>query len=283
MANAIGSPVRERDEAGRVGEDGHGESTVQSAEKALAVVEVLIREGAPLTAREIAERCGINRTTAYRFLNALMRSDWVAKQAERPAYGLSLRFLMLARLLVDQRDIVAEIRPQLEALALACRETIHLGILDGFEVVHVFKVDSPERIGISSRVGSRAVPHVTGLGKALLALSPPPFVAAYLEHARRLPAPFALRDPAPLVADLEATRRRGYSLDNEEDSIGVRCVGVAIRGVGGEPAFALSMTGPAGRITDERIAACAPLLVRAAGDISARLGWEPEGADGGAV
>src|SRR5581483_3641339 len=135
-------------------------------------VELLMRTDAPQSARELAERSGINRTTAHRIINALMHRGWIERQPGAAAYRLSLRFLALERASLQKRDVVAEIRPTLERLALLSRETVHLGVLDGFEVVHIDKVDSPERIGVSSQIGSRAVPHVTGLGKALLAAGP---------------------------------------------------------------------------------------------------------------
>lgn len=146
--------------------------------------------------------------------------------------------------------------------------------MDGYEIVHIDRVESPERVGISSKVGSRAVPHVTGLGKAILAASADAVVDAYLQQARRFPAPYTVRDPAPLRREIELTRDRGYSIDNEEDSIGVRCLGVAIRAVGGAPLFAISLTGPSPRFTAERLAACAPDAVAIARTLSFQFGWE---------
>jgi DNA-binding IclR family transcriptional regulator len=88
-----------------------------------------------------------------------------------------------------------------------------------------------------------------------------------------------MADPAAretLRADLARTRARGYSVDDEEDSVGVRCLGVAVRGADGLPAFAISLTGPSPRLTRERIAALAPEVVATAADLSRQFGWEPE-------
>ena len=73
----------------------------------------------------------------------------------------------------------------MERLSLLSRETVHLGVLDNHDVLHIEKVDSPEIVGVSSRVGTRAAPHVTGLGKALLASGPDEELEAYIEHARK--------------------------------------------------------------------------------------------------
>jgi IclR family transcriptional regulator, acetate operon repressor len=167
------------------------------------------------------------------------------------------------------------VRPTLERLSHVSRETVHLGVLDGFEVVHVDKVDSPEMVGVSSKVGTRAVPHVTALGKALLAAGPDDLIDAYVVHARAIAPPFRLVDEAALRRDLARARERGYSLDDEESTAGVRCLGVPIRGADGVPLFSLSITGPSARFTAERAAACAPEAMAAAGALSAQFGWSP--------
>lgn len=253
-----------------------------SVEKALAIVELLLRHDVVLSAREVALRTGINRTTAHRLLSVLVGRGWADKAPGTVGYRLSLRFLALARIALQGRDFADEVRPTLERLSHLSRETTHLGVLDGFEVVHVDKVDSPEMVGVSSKVGTRATPHVTALGKALLAAGPDDVLGSYLVHARSLPAPDRLVDETTFLADVARARERGYSLDDEESTAGVRCLGVAIRGAGGEPLFAVSITGPSARFTAERATACAPEAQAAARILSAQFGWSPEPATGDA-
>ena len=248
------------------------QSAVLSVDKALLVVELLMADEGALPAREIAARLSINRTTAHRLLNALIHRGWIEKPPGAAAYRLSLKFLALAHVAAQRRPFVDEIRPTLVRLSLVSRETVHLGVLDGFDVVHVDKVDSPERVGIASKVGSRAIPHQTGLGKALIAAGSDEYLEEYIAHWRARD-PANAPDPAAFRAEIAETRARGYSIDDEEDSIGVRCLGVAIRGAGSEPVFSLSVTGPSGRFTAERLAACAPTAIAAGRDLSRQLGW----------
>lgn len=249
---------------------------VQSVEKALAIVELLMRHGEAMPAREIATRIGINRTTAHRLLNSLMRRGWVEKEPEGAAYRISLRHLVLSTLAYQQRDVLNAMRPTLARLSELSRETVHVGVLDGYHIVHVDKVDSPERVGVSSTIGTRALAHLTSLGKAILAVSPEETVEAYLAHAKRHPEQDTRLDTAWLLADLERTRQRGYSVDDEEDSLGVRCIGSAIVAGDGEPILAVSITGPAGRFTMERATSCAPALMEATAALSREFGWTPE-------
>lgn len=248
-------------------------SAARSVDKALATVEVLLRATAPASARDIAERAGVNRTTAHRLLNALIRRGWAEKVPGTSGYRLNLRFLALAQLALQGRDFMGEVRPIMERLSDVSREAVHLGVLDGFEVVHVDKVDSPEMVGVASKVGTRAVPHVTALGKALLAAGPDEMVAAYIAHARVLAPPFRLSDEDRLRADLRRVRERGFSLDDEESSAGIRCLGVPILGADGAPLFALSITGPSARFTADRATTCAPEAMTAARALSVQFGW----------
>ncbi|MGH2557759.1 MAG: IclR family transcriptional regulator [Thermomicrobiales bacterium] len=255
------------------------QATLLSVDKALLVVELLLRHPDPLSARAIAELLGINRTTTHRLLNALIYRGWIEKPAGTASYRLSLKFLALAHVASQSRSFILEVRPVLDRLSRLSRETVHLGVLDGFEVVHIDKVESPERVGISSRVGSRAVPHVTGLGKALLAASPDAAVERYLRQATGRTAPERITNPDAFLEEIQETRERGYSIDNEEDSIGVRCLGVAVLGAGGSPLFAISLTGPSPRFTQQRVEELAPDVLTTARDLSHQFGWEPVGVD----
>lgn len=162
----------------------------------------------------------------------------------------------------------------MERLSLLSRETVHLGVLDTHDVLHIEKVESPEIVGVSSRVGTRALPHVTGLGKALLASGPDEELDAYIEHARTrssLSPPF---DPEAFRAEIALARRRGYSVDDGESSAGVRCLAVAIRGVGGSPLFAISVTEPSGRFTSERMESCVPEMLAVARELTTQFGGD---------
>ena len=249
-------------------------STVQSVDKALMIVEALLREGQALSAREIALRTGINRTTAHRLINALMQRGWLEKSPEAAAYRLSLKFLVLTNVVFQSRNVLDAIRPTLVELSERSRETVHVGVLDGYEVIHVDKVDSPERVGVSSKVGVRAEPRFTSLGKALLAAASDDILAGYATVAASHPGerPF---DAAAFQEEIARTRARGYSLDDEDDSVGVRCIGAAVRSGSGEPLFAVSITGPAGRFTRERAETIAPALIATADALSRQLGWNP--------
>lgn len=275
MVDQVIAPVRPMNDRQLQPLSGESE-TVQSVDRALAIVELLLRSGETLTVREVALGTGINRTTAHRLLASLHRRGWI-ERAAAAGFRPSLRFLALVRASLDGRNFVDEVRPAMERLSLLSRETVHLGVLDNNEVLHIEKVDSPELVGVSSRIGTRAAPHVTGLGKALLAAGPDEECEAYIAQAqaRPDPYPYALVDTDGLRQEIALARERGYSIDDGESSPGVRCLAVAIRGVDDRPLFALSLTGPAARFTPERMETCVPELLDVAASLSLQFGGEP--------
>jgi DNA-binding IclR family transcriptional regulator len=275
--NTIDAPVRDQNTI-------HGESSASSAvdqstllsvDKALSIVEILMRRTEPLSARAIADAAGINRTTTHRLLNALIHRGWIEKPAGTASYRLGLKFVALAHVGSLSRSFFDEVRPAMERLSRLTRETVHLGVLDGWDVLHVDKIDSLEHVGIASKIGSRGIPHSTGLGKALLAAGPDRVIDEYVAYATGPEPRSRLVDVAKFREEIARTRERGYSIDDEDDSIGVRCLGVAVLGAGNAPLFAMSLTGPSPRFTLERVATYAPEAMATARALSLQLGWEP--------
>ncbi len=248
--------------------------SLQSVERALRVVEVLVHEARPMSVREISEQIGINRTTAHRLVATLCASGW-AERAPDGRFQLSVKFLAIGHVINEQRRFLDEIRPELMRLSQLTRETIHVGVRDGFEIVHVDKIESLEHVGVSSRIGTRGSVQSTSLGLALIAAQDDTEVEHYLTRAVELPAPLGVADPERFRVLIEETRARGFSLDDEDDSIGVRCIGVAVRGPDTNPLFAISITGPSPRFTREAALRFGPELVRTGERLSRTFGYLP--------
>ena len=129
---------------------------------------------------------GINRTTAHRLLASLHRRGWIERAPGTTGFRPSLRYLALVRAALNGRDFVDEVRPTMERLSLLSRETVHLGVLDNHDVLHIAKVDSPEIVGLSSRVGTRATP--ISPGSARLCSPPVRTTSSTPTSPRRKPA-----------------------------------------------------------------------------------------------
>jgi DNA-binding IclR family transcriptional regulator len=164
----------------------------------------------------------------------------------------------------------------LEHLAKQTGETAHLAVLDKGEVLHLDKVESEHALRMTVAVGSSAPATTSALGKALLAYVPDDQLAAVIS-SRGLPAGRgnSITTVANLREELQSIRSRGYAVDNEEQSEGLRCFAAAVRGFSGDALASLSVAGPSIRLTDDRIPFVVKLVVQAAGALSEELGAGP--------
>lgn len=246
--------------------------SLQSVERALRVVEVLVHEGRPMSVREISEQIGINRTTAHRLVATLCACGW-AERAPDGRFQLSVKFLAIGHVINHQRRFLDEIRPELVWLSQLTRETVHVGVLDRLEIVHIDKIESMERVGVSSRIGTRGAVHSTSLGMAIMAAQDEQVVERYIEEASALEPPLGLTDPDRFRERLAEAHTLGFTMDDEDDSVGVRCIGIAVRGPDAQPLFAISVTGPSPRFTREIALQQGPELTRSADRLSTRFGY----------
>lgn len=240
--------------------------TVQSVTRAFALLEALAASGGEGALASLAAETGLAVPTAHRLLGTLYHLGYV-RQLEDRRYALGAGLIGLGRQAVPHLADVAA--PLLARLEDAFHETANLAVLDGDLVLYAGQVASRQRMRMFTEVGRRVLPHSTGVGKAMLSTMPEPHVRALIARTG-LPrfTPQTLTDADAFIADLRRSRARGFAADDSEQEVGVRCIAVAVPGLG-QPA-ALSVSGPAARITDARV----PEVVQALTDAAAELAGE---------
>lgn len=246
---------------------------VQSVERSFTLLEHMANAGGDVTLSELAAVSGLPLPTIHRLIRTLVNAGYVRQEPSR-RYTLGPRLIRLGE--SAGRMLGNWARPHLTHLVESLGETANLAMLDGEEIVYVAQVPSKHAMRMFTEVGRRVLPHCTGVGKALLAELPNREVEAILKRTG-MPVHTAttLTEPAQLLASLDTIRERGYAVDEGEQEVGVRCVAVV---VGDAPArVALSISGPAARVTDELVQAAAPALQAAATAFAADL------ADGGST
>jgi DNA-binding IclR family transcriptional regulator len=244
-----------------------------TALKAVAVIEFLtgVREGLGLN--EIARRLGSSRGSALRILAALARKGLVTQDSGNHHYRLTLRLLELGNQVLEQIEIQTIAKPHLERLSQLSGETAHLGVLDGWDIIFVGKAEPANPIRLHSRIGYRVPSHCTALGKALLASLPPEQLQHYIAvHPLTPMTPRTITSPQRLVAHLAHVRAQGYAVDAEDHRPGICCVGAPIYAHRGQTVAAVSISGPAFRMTAKRIPSLVKLVKDAADAISRELG-----------
>jgi DNA-binding IclR family transcriptional regulator len=258
----LGVEWRERDSMTLVEMPAQPYNGSKTVEKSLRILELLLTAQGGLSIGEVARRTAMHRASVHRLLTSLHSLGWVERPAERPVYRISLRLYALAHVFVKNYNVIERLTPLLVELCQRSRETVHLGVLDGLDVLHIARQESPERVGVASRIGSRGWAHTSGMGKALLAGQPDEALTAYIAHSG-LPGmtEHSITSPEAFWTEIARIRKRGYSIDNEEDSIGVRCLGTTLPSAHGAPVLAVSITGPSPRFTLAGAYQFAPILL----------------------
>jgi IclR family transcriptional regulator, acetate operon repressor len=218
--------------------------TVQSVDRALAVLEALARAERPVGVAELAIETGLPQGTAHRLLQSLQQRGYVRHEASRK-YALGTAGLRLGD--AAQRSLARSARPYLGQLVELSGETANLAVLEGDDVVYVGQVSSPHTLRMFAEVGRHVPPHSTAVGKVLLAHLPRDRALGVLRRTGLPPrTPSTVTDLDELVRQLDLVREQGWAADDEEQEAGVRCVAVPV-GSGDRVVAAMSVSGPAER------------------------------------
>jgi DNA-binding IclR family transcriptional regulator len=256
-----------------MGNNGGGEAgPVQSVDRAVAILEILARDGeAGVT--EVARELGVHKSTASRLLAALDRRELVTQDAARGRFRLGIGIVRLAGAAARGLDVVQESRPVCRALALEVGETVNVAILSGRDALYLDQVAGPAALSPHNWAGQRIPLHATSDGKVLLAYLPADEVASHLVPPLRRFTDRTVATPAAFARVLAEVRQRGYATAVEELEEGLTAVAAPVRDAEGNVIASISASGPSFRIPAERIAGLAGSVRRAAAEISRRLGW----------
>lgn len=240
---------------------------VQSLERAFDLLERMADAGGEVGLSELSTSSGLPLPTIHRLMRTLVACGYVRQQPNR-RYALGPRLIRLGE--SASRLLGTWARPHLTRLVEETGETVNMALLDGDEIVYVAQVPSKHSMRMFTEVGRRVLPHSTGVGKALLADFPPQEVRALLARTG-MPAATekTITTPEGFLAALEDVRRQGYAIDDNEQELGVRCLAVPVPG-SPTPA-ALSISGPAGRVTEAATERIVPVLREAASELSRAL------------
>lgn len=249
-----------------------GEGTA-SLEKAIDVLEAVGDSPDGIGHLELAERIGLPKTTVYRILATLVARGLVWRDPIRHAYCLGSRTIELARKAYAMPDLVAAARFELRTLRDLTGETTYLAALDGADAISLERCEGAHNVRSASVLGVRKPLYCTSQGKAMLSRLPDAERDALVAAMTLRPlTPKTLTDRRSLRKELKATAERGYAIDEEEIVMGVRCVGAPIVDPRGRVRGAISIAGPAYRMTRERVEQLGPEVAEAGRRIGQQLG-----------
>jgi len=249
--------------------------SVKSARRALEIIEYVTQAPRAASFAELAGALEYPRSSLHGLLATLTEMGWLELDPRTRTYSVGIRAWEAGRGYLNGRDLVERARPYMERVRDDLDETVQLAVLDGRDVVYVARVDGSHRLVTSYSVGGRVAAHASAGGKAMLALLPADQVAGRLAGVpleRYTPA--TIGSLARLRAELSTTRSRGYALDEEEYTVGVRCLALAVQDHDGAPAAALSVSVPTVRFGAKEQKRALAALTRNARALSRALGHD---------
>jgi IclR family acetate operon transcriptional repressor len=248
-------------------------ASVQSLERAFELLELLADSGGAQGLTQLSASSGLPLTTIHRLMGTLVRHGYVRHEPSR-RYVLGPRLIRLGDAASQMLGTWAQ--PHLADLVELTGETANLAVLESDRVVYLAQVPGKHSMRMFTEPGRRVDPHCTAVGKAMLAQLSEVQVRDILGRTgMTLKTSNTITDPDLLVAHLGVIRQQGYALDEGEQEVGVRCVGVAIPNA---PAMAaVSVSGPQARMTEAAIKTIVPALQRVAADLSREFNAEHNG------
>jgi IclR family transcriptional regulator, acetate operon repressor len=236
--------------------------SVKSASRTVELLEYFAGNQGPHSLADLHARLGYPKSSLYMLLRTLTGCGWVETDGTGTLYRIGVRALLVGTSYIDGDRTVTAARDTLDRLGEETTETVHLARLDGCDIVYLATRESQHYLRPISRVGRRLPAHATSLGKALLAERSPADARALLPAELAALTPNTLVSHDALAADLAATRRRGYAVDREENTLGLRCFGAALR-YRGPARDAISCSVPIARLSRGREEQIVAALLRA--------------------
>ena len=248
------------------------QNTIKSLDRAMEVFEHLsATEGATLS--EVAGSLDQSPATVYRILVTLEGRGLVEFDATGQVWQIGARAFVIGARYLRRTSLVERARPILRRLMEETGETANLGIERDTSVLFVSQVETHENIRAFFPPGTLSPLHSSGIGKALLAEMDEARLNRFLArtHLERF-TEFTICDRDTLRSELAAIRARGYSIDDQEKNLGMRCVAAPVFDVNGEAVAGISVSGPTSRVGEDRIAIFGQAVARAAQSLTAAMG-----------
>jgi len=252
-----------------------------AVERALNILEAAAQRRDGLTNAEISRKLGIPKSSASYILRTLEKRGYLHREAETGRYRLGLKILSLGGDAQANLDIADVALPFMRILGEKIRMTVHLAVLDQGEAVYIEKVEAPGFFKVNTWVGRRMFLHSTSVGKCLLAWLPKHDVENLVkQQGLKKRTPKTITSIMRLIAELEHVKQSGYAVDDEENSLGARCLGAPIFDTMGNVTAALGASGTLTQTDEDSVPRIIEALKETARRISRQM--QKSGATGAA-
>ena len=202
--------------------------SVKSADRTLSILESLANSNRRLSLGELASELAIPKSSLHSLLRTLRARGWVNSDETGLRFGIGVRALLVGTAFTEKDEMIRHSAPVLDELSAQLDETLHMGCLDGDQIVYLAKREASHQLRLVSAVGVRLPAASTALGKALLAERPQSEVEALLPSRIAARTQRTITSRRMLIDSFAEIRARGYAVDDEESTPGVRCFAVTV-------------------------------------------------------
>jgi IclR family transcriptional regulator, acetate operon repressor len=246
---------------------------VQSVDRALSIIETLAEDDEGYRLTDLAVRTGLSTSTVHRLLATLEKRRFVHFDRYESKWHVGAQSFSVGATFARRRNFTAQAMPYLRKLRDQTRETANLAVVDDESLIVLARIESREIMRSLTKVGGRVSMVACGAGKAVLATYPDEDVNVIIcrQGMPRLTEKSVVR-PSELFRELEAIRRQGYAIDDEEARTGLRCVAAVVYNDCSEPLAAISVSGMTSRITDDRLPVLGCIVRAVAAELTVVLG-----------
>jgi len=247
--------------------------SVQSIDRVFDIIELLSTQHQGMSITEIGRTLELHKSTVYRLLSVLRERGYVEQVSDNSFYRIGPRFVDVASLYLNKLEIKTEAEPYLRGLSRSVNQTVYIAILQDASVIYIDKVEQFDSLRKYSIIGQRKPVYCTSLGKALMFDKSDDEIRAIFANVEFEPfTPKTHRSVESLITDIARSRELGWTRDDEEEEIGIQCVGAPVYDYSGRVIAAVSVSTRKKGDLDLDFAQIGPLVIEAARGVSARLG-----------
>lgn len=247
---------------------------VQSVDRTLSILELMADYDDGLGITELSKKVGLHKSTVHRLLATLIYKGYVIQDHQTNRYRLTLKIFELGNKIVEDMDILKASKSHTESLMKSVNEVVHLVIRDDDHIIYIDKVEANNTIRMASNIGRRSPLYSTSVGKAILAhLDDEEVLEIWRNSDVKKFTDKTITDYDLFRNELEKVRLKGYAEDDEENELGVRCIGAPVFNYRGKVEGAISISGPTLRVTKGKVEEIADVVKKYANLISKELGY----------
>lgn len=249
------------------------EENVRVLERTFTILEVLAYAQKPISLASIVQKSELSKSTVHRLLQTLLEKEYVSKNLDGN-YSIGSKFIELASYHINSLELQTEANPFLSVLYSQLNLSVHLGILDGFKLVYVTKLDLFPTARNFARIGYETPAYCSSIGKTLLAMLSGKDLESFLDQCEfEKFTDNTITTATQLKKHLRQVRTQGWAMDNEESQLDHRCVAVPIYDYSGVAIASVGVSGNMTQLSDDKIPAIIKEVTRTARQISKRMGY----------